>query len=137
MDKKKLDELRDYYDNTDMSAEIADAQIDDEIVESPMVGITVRMPAATLQRVREQAASEGIKPTALIRRWVEQRVQMQAIAPAGRRVLNVENLESSRMEWGFITALVSNFVPDLGVAGRSGLLLHEDCVHANEIPVGA
>lgn len=71
MDKQKLEELRNYYDNTDTSDEISDADLDTEIVESPMVGITVRLPQDLLQAVREAAAQEGIKTTALIRRWIE------------------------------------------------------------------
>jgi hypothetical protein len=72
MDKEKLEELRQYYDNTDTSAEIADAEVDDEIVQSPMVGITVRLPAEVLQRIRELAANDNVKTTALIRRWIEE-----------------------------------------------------------------
>lgn len=79
MDQKKLKELRDYYDNTDMSGEIADAELDDELVPAPMVGITVRLPAEALQRVRERAAQENIKTTALIRRWVEERVEPSSL----------------------------------------------------------
>jgi hypothetical protein len=79
MNKKKLKELREYYDSTDTSAEIADAELDDEIVQSPMVGITVRLPAEVLQRVRERAARENIKTTALIRRWIEHQVEPTAL----------------------------------------------------------
>jgi hypothetical protein len=63
--------LRDYYDNTDLTAEIEGAELDTDIVQSPMVGITVRLPSETLQQVRELAAQENIKTTALIRRWIE------------------------------------------------------------------
>ncbi|MBW0014080.1 hypothetical protein [Mycobacterium sp.] len=79
MNKKKLKELREYYDNTDTSAEIVDAELDDEIVQSPMVGITVRLPAEVLQRVRERAAQENIKTTALIRRWIEHHVEPRSL----------------------------------------------------------
>lgn len=138
MDKKKLNDLRDYYDNTDTSAEIADAEIDDEVVESPMVGITVRMPTATLQRVREQAATEGIKTTALIRRWVEERLQTQALALAGGLVVNLESRQSGigSEAWGSLWTSALTFVSYPG-AGASGFLFHEDCVHANKIPVRA
>lgn len=79
MNKKKLKELREYYDNTDTSAEIADADLDNEIVQSPMVGITVRLPAEVLQKVRERAAQENIKTTALIRRWIERHVESTSL----------------------------------------------------------
>ena len=82
MDQKKLKELRDYYDSTDTSDEIKDAELDDTIVHNRMVGITVRLPADTLQQVRELGATDGIKPTALIRRWVEDRLKSEAVRPA-------------------------------------------------------
>jgi hypothetical protein len=79
MDQKKLDELRAYYGNTDKvhcllcrsacclenstknpgeptSAEIADAELDDEVVRSPMVGITVRLPAERFPSSRSPSA---------------------------------------------------------------------------------
>lgn len=86
MDEKKLEELRDYYDCTDTSAEIANAELDDEIVISPMVGITVRLPAEVLQRVRDLAAQENVKTTALIRRWIECEIESEdELAPAAAR----------------------------------------------------
>lgn len=71
MDQKQIEELRQHYDNVDTSDGIKDAEIDDEIVQSPMVGITVRLPAEVLEQVRQMARDQGVKTTALIRRWIE------------------------------------------------------------------
>lgn len=78
MDPTKLAELANYFDNTDLSAEIEESTLDDTIDTAPMVGITVRLPAAVLNKVREQAGVRGIKATALIREWVEESVAEQA-----------------------------------------------------------
>lgn len=79
MDQKTLNELRNYYDNTDTSGEIADAELDEEVTPAPMVGITVRLPATRLEQVRKLAAREHLKPTALIRRWVDEAVDRDCL----------------------------------------------------------
>ena len=69
-----LDALREHYDNTDTSAELEKAELDTTIVGEPMVGITVRLPASTLDAARVIARKDGVKVTALLRRWIEQNV---------------------------------------------------------------
>jgi len=39
-----------------------------------MVGITVRLPASTLDAARSIARKDGVKVTALLRQWIEQNV---------------------------------------------------------------
>lgn len=43
-----------------------------------MVGITVRLPAATLDAARALAGAQGVKVTTLVREWIEQRVAERA-----------------------------------------------------------
>ncbi|EHB44986.1 hypothetical protein MycrhDRAFT_6663 [Mycolicibacterium rhodesiae JS60] len=74
MNEDGLDALRNHYDTTDLTSELETAELDTEIEQSPMVGITVRFPAEVLQQVRAAAAAVGVKPTALIRKWVEQQL---------------------------------------------------------------
>ena len=69
-----LDALREHYDNTDTSAELGKAELDTTIVGEPMVGITIRLPASTLDAARVIARKDGVKVTALLRRWIEQNV---------------------------------------------------------------
>jgi hypothetical protein len=66
--------LRDYYDNTSLTSEIAEAKLNTETVDSPMIGITVRFSKPVLDRVRDIAARENVKTTALVRRWVEEKL---------------------------------------------------------------
>jgi hypothetical protein len=65
--------LRRHYDRTDTSAELASAE-PVEPGEGRMVGITIRLPQATLDAARAVADEEGVKVTALLRAWVEQRL---------------------------------------------------------------
>lgn len=71
MNNDKINELREHYDNTDMSESMKDAVLDDTIVENPMIGITVRFPKSALDRVRAMAEVRNVKVTALIRDLVE------------------------------------------------------------------
>jgi len=69
-----LDALRQHYDNTDTSVELEKAELDATLVAEPMVGITVRLPASTLDAARAIARKDGVKVTALLRQWIEQNV---------------------------------------------------------------
>jgi hypothetical protein len=66
-----IDDLREYYDNNDQSAALAAATWETSTVDEPMVGITVRLPATTLNAAREVAESKNLRVTALIRQWIE------------------------------------------------------------------
>ena len=69
-----LDALRMHYDNADTSAELERAELDTTVTTEPMVGITVRLPASTLDAARGIARKDGLKVTALLRQWIEQNV---------------------------------------------------------------
>lgn len=69
-----LDALREHYDSADTSAELENAELDTTIVGEPMVGITIRLPASTLDAARTIARKDGVKVTALLRQWIEQNV---------------------------------------------------------------
>lgn len=74
---KKMDELREYYDNHDTAEDLAaaleagTAVYETDSVEDPMITTSLRLPRSVLQTIRERAATEGIKPTALMRRVIE------------------------------------------------------------------
>jgi hypothetical protein len=74
MDADKLVELQDFYDTTDQSAALETAEPDSSTVDDPMVGITVRFSASTLNAAREVAAQRGVKVTAQLREWIEQQL---------------------------------------------------------------
>lgn len=69
----RLAALREHYDTTDQSDAIDRAEREDDVDPNPMVTTSLRMPKSLLDWVREQAETERIKPTTLLRRWVEER----------------------------------------------------------------
>ena len=89
MNENELTELRDYYDRHDQSAALQIAESDASSTDNPMVGITIRLPAAVLNAARIAADSRGIKVTALLREWIELSLAEQA---EDRRVVPVAEL---------------------------------------------
>lgn len=84
MDDHRLDELREYFDGADLTDAVDAAEWETEVDTDPMVVTSVRLPKSLLDWVRERAAAEKIKPTALIRRWIEEQQDASfAGTPAG------------------------------------------------------
>lgn len=73
MTDDRITELAKYADTLDLSAELEQAHRDDTTDPDPMITTSLRLPKSLLDWVREQAAVEGLRPTALVRRWIEQR----------------------------------------------------------------
>lgn len=74
LDDKRLEELAAYYDTRDISADIEDADVarhDPVPGDQVMIVSSVRLPKPLMDRVRDAATDEGVKPTALMRRWIE------------------------------------------------------------------
>jgi hypothetical protein len=79
MDDKRLDELADYYGERDISEEIEAAELErhePDPRDRVMIVSSVRLPKHTMDRVREAAMDQGVKPTALMRRWIEERLDL-------------------------------------------------------------
>jgi hypothetical protein len=93
MDERKLAQLRDHYDTADLSAEIEHAHWETDVEPDPMVTTSLRLPKSVLDWVRQQAEAEHVKPTALIRRWIEQQREESAEDVSGRLERLVERLE--------------------------------------------
>lgn len=89
MDQHKIDELREYYDNTDASAHFHDASVEDQAADEILVSTSIRLPQSLVNRVREQAAALGIPATALMRQWVIEK----AVSPAAPAVVSVADLQ--------------------------------------------
>jgi len=81
MTMTKMDKIREHYDNHDTSEDLASAFEAGTVVEEgdtaddPMITTSLRLPRSVLQAVRQRAAAEGIKPTALMRRIIETSVR--------------------------------------------------------------
>lgn len=63
--------LAEFYDSTDTAGEMADVALEVDLVADPMVTTSLRLPKSVLDRLRDTAAQQGVKPTALIRSLVE------------------------------------------------------------------
>jgi len=76
----KIDDIAGYYDTHSVAGELeaaiasGAARWETNIDPNPMIGVTVRLPKSVLDAVREAATRRRVKPTALIRQWVENAV---------------------------------------------------------------
>lgn len=89
MNNDELNELRDYYDNTDVGSEFADAELDNRTTDEVMVSTSIRLPQSLVDKVRKQAAVLGIPATTLMRQWVIEK----ATTPPPNAVVSVAELE--------------------------------------------
>ena len=72
---QQIAELREYYDTTSTAEELADeaaGRWEDDVETDPMVTTSLRLPKSLLDTVRAEAKALEVKPTALIRTWIEQ-----------------------------------------------------------------
>ncbi|WP_017592121.1 hypothetical protein [Nocardiopsis potens] len=72
-DREELERLAERFETEDQSAAIERAERDDSAAVEPMVVTSLRLPKPVMDAVRDQAAERGVKPTQLIREWVEER----------------------------------------------------------------
>lgn len=84
----KFDDLRDFYDTTDMSDAIADA-VPAEPVDEVLVSTSIRLGKAVMDRVRAQAEQLGVPATTLMRQWIVDRLD----GPPREAVVTVAELE--------------------------------------------
>ncbi len=73
MDREAMIEARNHYDTTSTAGEMDGGAWETDVDPDPMVTTSVRLPKSLLDWVREQADAGRVKPTALIRRWIEER----------------------------------------------------------------
>lgn len=89
MDQTKIDELRDYYDKTDVTEHFQDATLDTETTNEILVSSSIRLPRSLVNQIREQAAALGVPATTLMRQWIIER----ATAATGPTVISVAQLQ--------------------------------------------
>lgn len=72
---KKHDELRDYYDSTDTSDRLKDAVLEQpDTATEAMVTYALRLPTPVLDGLRTAAGARGVRVSALMRAWLEERL---------------------------------------------------------------
>ncbi|MGH3588688.1 MAG: hypothetical protein ACRDQ0_20455 [Pseudonocardia sp.] len=110
--------LREHYDGTDTTDEMAEGRWEPEVDSDPMVTTSLRVPKSLLDWVREEAAAEQVRPSALIRRWIEDRRRAaDAEDTEERRALadltaRVDRLESVTLRVAEATPAVDRDEPD-------------------------
>jgi predicted DNA binding CopG/RHH family protein len=85
----RLNELREHYDNTDMSTALETAFKDEQVTDDILVSTSIRLPKPLLDRVRDRAAEAGIPATTLMRQWIIDRLD----DPQRDAVVSVADLE--------------------------------------------
>lgn len=87
----KTNELREYYDNTDTSAELEQATFEQpETTTEPMVTYALRLPKHVLDELRAAADTHNVRVSALMRDWLEQRLATESTSE--NKVVSVEDL---------------------------------------------
>lgn len=72
MDRETMLRLREEFDTTSTADSMDGGTWVTEVDPDPMITTSLRLPKSLLDWVRTQADHQGIKPTALIRRWIEE-----------------------------------------------------------------
>jgi hypothetical protein len=80
-DRTKLEELADYYDTHDTSAELEDAVLELGSATEPMVTYALRLPKPVLDRLRVLAEARDEKVTTLMRSWLQERLTREESDP--------------------------------------------------------
>ena len=83
-----VNELREYYDNTDMSEAIGQS-VAEEPVDDVLVSTSIRLTKTVMDRVRVHADLAGVPATTLMRQWITDRLDV----PQGQAVVTVSDLE--------------------------------------------
>lgn len=89
----KLDDVADYAQTHDFSADMEQGVWESDTETDPMVTTSLRLPKSLLDWVREQAATHHVRPSVLIRQWVEQRRDAGDAAGVEELATRVERLE--------------------------------------------
>jgi hypothetical protein len=89
----KLDEIAAYAQGHDFAAEMERGAWETDTQADPMVTTSVRLPKSLLDWVRQRAAAQHVRPSVLIRQWIEQRRDAAGTEGAGDLAARVERLE--------------------------------------------
>jgi len=89
----KLDEIADYAEHHDFAPEMEQGTWEAETDADPMITTSVRLPKSLLDWVRHRAAAQHVRPSVLIRQWVEQQRDAADAVGADDLAARVERLE--------------------------------------------
>ena len=89
----KLDEIADYAEHHDFAAEMEQGTWEAGTDADPMITTSVRLPKSLLDWVRHRAATQHVRPSVLIRQWIEQQRDAAEAEDARDLAARVERLE--------------------------------------------
>ncbi len=89
----KLDKIADYTQHHDFAAEMEQGTWEADTDADPMITTSVRLPKSLLNWVRHRAAAQHVRPSVLIRQWIEQHRDAAEAEDAGDLAARVERLE--------------------------------------------
>jgi len=78
MNPNQLHDLAEYYDTTDLTEHIEQATWEEpEPVTEPMVTYALRLPKPVIDQIRDAADTRGVKVSALMREWLQERLILE------------------------------------------------------------
>ncbi len=89
----KLDEIAGYAEHHDFGAEMEQGSWEPGTDADPMITTSVRLPNSLLDWVRHSAAAQHVRPSVLIRQWIEQHRDAAEAREPGDLAARVERLE--------------------------------------------
>ena len=89
----KLNEIADYAEVHDFAAEMERGAWEADTDADPMITTSVRLPKSLLDWIRQRAAAQHVRPSVLIRQWIEQQRDEDGTEIAGDLLARVERLE--------------------------------------------
>ncbi len=91
----KLDEIATHAEAHDFAGEIDRGVWEEDTETDPMITTSLRLPKSLLDWVRERAADQHVRPSVLIRQWVEQRRDAGGGVGVEDLAVRVEHLEKA------------------------------------------
>jgi len=89
----KLDQTAEYAEHHDFAAEMEQGSWETDTDGDPMITTSVRLPKSLLDWVRRSAAAQHVRPSVLIRQWIEQHRDAAETDDATGLAARVERLE--------------------------------------------
>jgi hypothetical protein len=69
-----LEQVAEYYDTHDTSADLERAEYEDAVAAEPMITTSLRLPKPVMDSIRAAADARGMRATVLMREWIEERL---------------------------------------------------------------
>ena len=79
MRRDEIDRAAEYFDTHDMSHLIEGGELDTSVSTETSEVVSVRLPGTVMDVIRSVAKAHGVRPSHLIREWLEERLAREGI----------------------------------------------------------